>query len=368
MKIESEKRVLVDALSTAARALSSRGALQALSGILIDAGTDGVTVSASDGDISLRVPLEANVVTPGRVLAPGRLLSDVGKALADGKVTLEHRVSEGDLEISAGASTFHLKVFADEDFPPIPEPEGDPIPFPAPALVETIARVAGASSTDEARPVLTGVFVSASGSELTMVATDSYRLAVKKTELPESIPSDVEANLPARALRELSRLIEASDTESIDLWLGENRASFSIAGAHLSTRLIEGQFPRYQQLIPESFDHEVTCDREELLDVVRRVAQLAQRNAALRMSFSTGELTLSAQTQDLGDATEALPVSFDGEALEIGFNPEFIRSGLEAISSEQVKLRLISPLRPGLLEPADESDFSYLVMPIRLND
>ena len=198
-----------------------------------------------------------------------------------------------------------------------------------------------------------------------MVATDSYRLAVKRTELGvEAEP--IEANVPARALRELARLIE-DGAETVKVNLTRNQALFEIGGVSLSSRLIDGQFPNYRQLLPESFEHEVKLNRDELLEVVRRVAQVAQRNAALRLAFSSGELVVSAETPDLGDAREALPVPFEGEPIEIGFNPEFVRDGLESLDSEQLVLKLISPLRPGLIEPADSDDFSYLVMPIRLN-
>ncbi|MGZ5376327.1 MAG: DNA polymerase III subunit beta, partial [Solirubrobacterales bacterium] len=204
------------------------------------------------------------------------------------------------------------------------------------------------------------------GSELTMVATDSYRLAVKRTEL-DGAAEEIEANVPARALRELARLSEDDEQQAVQVNLSRNQALFRIGGVSLSSRLIDGQFPNYRQLLPESFEHEVKLDRAELLEVVRRVAQVAQRNAALRLAFSPGELVVSAETPDLGDAREAIPVSFEGEPIEIGFNPEFVRDGLESLDSEQLVLKLISPLRPGLIEPADADDFSYLVMPIRLN-
>jgi DNA polymerase-3 subunit beta len=198
-----------------------------------------------------------------------------------------------------------------------------------------------------------------------MVATDSYRLAVKSTN---STPrwGALEANVPARALRELARLIEAAGEDSLRVWLTRNQAIFQVGQTSLSSRLIDGQFPNITAA-PESFEHEVKLPRAELLEVTRRVSQLAQRNAALRLSFSDGELVVSAETPDLGDAREALPAPYSGELLEIGFNPEFVRDGLESIDADEIVLKLLSPLRPGLLEPSYADDFSYLVMPIRLN-
>jgi DNA polymerase-3 subunit beta len=181
------------------------------------------------------------------------------------------------------------------------------------------------------------------------------------------VPERLEANVPARALRELARLIEAGGEDTLSVWLTRNQAIFKVGPTSLSSRLIDGQFPNHSQLLPESYEHEVKLPRTDLLEVTRRVSQLAQRNAALRLSFSDGELVVSAETPDLGDAREALPAPYTGELLEIGFNPEFVRDGLESIDSDEVVLKLISPLRPGLLEPAQADDFSYLVMPIRLN-
>jgi DNA polymerase-3 subunit beta len=289
------------------------------------------------------------------------------RSLPEGQVSLQLREAERDVEITAGSSQFHLRTLPADDFPRFPEPEGDPVELPAEALRDTINRVARAASRDEARPVLTGVLVMAEDDELTMVATDSYRLAVKRTKLEAKVPEKIEANVPARALRELARLIEAAGDESLSVWLTRNQALFKVGQISLSSRLIDGQFPNHSQLLPETFEHEVKLPRSELLEVTRRVSQLAQRNAALRMSFSDGELVVSAETPDLGDAREGLPAPYSGELLEIGFNPEFVRDGLESIDADEIVVKLISPLRPGLLEPAESDDFSYLVMPIRLN-
>ncbi len=366
MKITATKQSLLDALLVVSRAVSARAALQALSGILIT--TDGeARMRATDMELGLDVGLEGEVEGGGSVVLPGRLLVEVARSLPDGPVTLALREAEKDVEITAGSSKFHLRTLPADDFPRFPEPEGDPVELPAEALRDTINRVARAASRDEARPVLTGVLVTAEGDQLTMVATDSYRLAVKRTQLESAVPERLEANVPARALRELARLIESAGDENLRVWLTRNQALFRVGQVSLSSRLIDGQFPNHDQLLPDSYEHEVKLPRAELLEVTRRVSQLAQRNAALRLSFSDGELVVSAETPDLGDARESLPAPYSGELLEIGFNPEFVRDGLESIDADEVVLKLISSLRPGLLEPSGSDDFSYLVMPIRLN-
>jgi DNA polymerase-3 subunit beta len=195
-----------------------------------------------------------------------------------------------------------------------------------------------------------------------MAATDSYRLSVKETGLDDESP-ELEAIIPARALGELGRIAGAAD--AVQLGVQENQVVFGVDGVTLTTRRIDGQFPNYRQLLPDAFEHELALPRGELLEVVRRTAVMAQRNAPLRLRFSEGELTVSAQTQDVGESRESLPAPFEGEPLEIGFNPEFLRDGVESMTADEITLKLISPLRPAVIEGGEE-DPTYLIMPIRL--
>jgi DNA polymerase-3 subunit beta len=303
----------------------------------------------------------------GTALLPGRLLAELARSLADATVEIKLRESERDVEIRCGGSRFHIRTLPAEDFPRVPDADGQPLTIPGKELAETVDLVAPAASQDDMRPVLTGVLVNAAGEEMTMVATDSYRLAVKRTPLEGGIGGELEANIPARALRELGRIVAADDVEEVMVNLLPNQAVFRAGTVLLHTRLIDGQFPNFRQLLPESYEHDVRLSRTEFLEVARRVSQLAQRNAPLRLSFNQGELKVSASTPDVGDAEETLPAAFDGEPLEIGFNPDFLKDGIESVEGDEVMLRLISPLRPGLLQPVDNEDFRYLVMPIRLN-
>ncbi len=368
MKLTTKREDLVSKLSIVSRAVSTRAATQALSGVLLSAQGGRVTLAATDLDLGLETTLEADVENEGSVLLPGRLFAEIARSLADPSVEIESREAEHDVEIRSGGSSFHLRVLPAEDFPKLPQPEESPgLKIPAAALEASIELVARAASRDDMRPVLTGVFVSASGKEMTMVATDSYRLAVKRTELEADLGGELEANIPARALRELGRILSSEGAGEASISLLTNQAVFQAGSILLSTRLIDGQFPNFRQLLPESYEHDVRLPRSDLLDVVRRVSQLAQRNAPLRLSFSSGELTVAAETPDVGDAREAMPAAFEGEDLEIGFNPEFLKEGIESVAGDEILVRLISPLRPGLLEPVEGDDFRYLVMPIRLN-
>jgi DNA polymerase-3 subunit beta len=367
MKLSTRRDALFAQLQTVTRAASTRSAVQALSGVQIQAQAGGIELRATDMEIGLRVPLEGEVVREGAVVLPARLLVDVVRALPADELTLELRAAEQDVELNSGSATFHIRTLRLEDFPPLPEPEDDRVDVPGPALVETVIKVARAASRDETRPVLTGILVSAGEQELRMAATDSYRLAVKDTQLEAPLARSFEANVPARALQELTRIVQHGSADRIAVSLRANQVVFEAAGVVLSSRLIDGQFPNVRQLLPEGYEHELTLSGSEIADVVRRISLLAQKNAPLRLSFAEGELTVSARTPDVGEARETVPVPFQGEPFEIGFNPEFLRDGLEALESGDVVLKLISPLRPGLIQAADGSGFQYLLMPIRLN-
>ncbi|MFZ0089276.1 MAG: DNA polymerase III subunit beta [Solirubrobacteraceae bacterium] len=368
MKISLERDVLLTQLQTVSRVASTRSAIQALSGVQLSAETSACELRATDMDVGLRVPLAADVAREGTVVLPARLMLDVVRSLPATTVSVELRSAEQDVEVISGNARFHIRVLRSDDFPPFPEPDPETaVEMPFDAFVATSQKVAGSASRDETRPVLTGILVSASERELRMVATDSYRLSVKETTLETPLASGFEVNVPARALQELARLVAQTGDESLTISVRQNQVLFTLGRVVLSSRLIDGQFPNYRQLLPDSFEHELRIAGAELTDVVRRVSLLAQKNAPLRLAFAPGELTVSAQTPDVGEALESMPVAFQGEALEIGFNPEFLRAGLEAIDEGDVLLKLISPLRPGLIEAADESRFQYLIMPIRLN-
>ena len=364
MKVVCSKDELVSALSVVSRAVSTRTAVQVLSGILIQGEGDRLELAATDMELSLRLSVDGQLEGGGAVVVPGRLLVDLSRLLPEGDVTLEHKPEEGAFQVTSGSSVSRLHTYSAEDFPRLPDAAAaQTFSVDVAAFLDTIAKVSRAASRDESRPVLTGILVRFEEGKLVMAATDSYRLSVKETELGGAEGQDLEAIVPARALAELSRI--AQDVDELRIGVLENHVVFGAGDVSLTTRRIDGQFPNHKQLIPETFEHEVALPREEFLDVVRRTAVMAQRNSPLRLRFADGEVTVSAQTQDVGEARETLPIGFSGEELEIGFNPDFLRDGIESVDTDEVQLRLISPLRPGLIR-SDEEDFSYLIMPIRL--
>lgn len=369
MKFQVNNTELSGKLAQVARTLATGGVNPALAGIMVEVNDGRLAFSSTNGDLSLRVPvhLESAGEGDGRVLLPGRLFADVARSLGSGQTRFEYRAETSDVALTTGSSTFHLRTLSSTDFPPLPEAGGDTITLGRESLMETIELVARAASRDDMRQVLTSVQVIADGSELTMVATDSYRLAVKQTRLSSPVETSLDRNIPAQALKELSRLLAGSDSDTVRLSVTDRAVVFTLDGVILSTTTVEGQFPKYQQLFPDTWEHDIRLPRADLLESVRRVGQLAQKNRPLKIHLAPGELTISAETPDLGDAEEKLPANFEGEEMAIGFNPEFFRDGLDVVRGDEVLLRLISPLRPGLLQPVEGDDFRYLVMPIRLN-
>src|ERR687887_464258 len=363
MKVTCSREDFVARLGVVSRAVSTRSSVQILAGVLLRAADGRLHLAATDMELSLRSSLDAQIEGDGAVVVPGRLLVDLVRLLPESEVTIEHRADESVARVTSGPSSSKLHTYAAEDFPRLPDLDAvGTFTVERESLLDTVTRVSRSASRDESRPVLTGILVRFEAGKIVMAATDSYRLSVKETELSGDAP-ELEAIIPARALAELARIAQSGD--SIELGVHENQVVFAADDVWLTTRRIDGQFPNYKQLLPETFEHEVTLPRAELLDVVRRVGVMVQRTSPIQLRFADGELTVFARTQDVGEAKESLPVAFSGESMEIGFNAEFLREGIESISAEELRLRLISPLRPAVIEGGDD-DPTYLIMPIRL--
>src|SRR3954471_13622182 len=368
LKITVSKDELVGALGVVSRAVSTRTSVQILSGILLEArnesaGAGELRLAATDMELSLRATVVAQLDGDGAIVLPGKTFADIARLLPSDEVTIEHKPAESVVHVTPGGASYTLHTYNPEDFPRLPELGAvQTFSVDRESLLETITRVAKAASRDESRPVLTGILVSFTGGKIVMAATDSYRLAVKETDLEGSTP-ELEAIVPSRALQELARI--ASSGDAVEVGVHENQVIFSTDGAWLTTRRIDGQFPNYRQLLPEQFEHELTIPRQEVLEVVRRASVMIQRATPLQLRFAEGELTVIARTHEVGESKESMPVGFSGETLEIGFNADFLRDGLESIDGDDVRFKLISPLRPAVLQ-GENDDFTYLVMPIRL--
>jgi DNA polymerase III subunit beta len=363
LRITASKDELVQALGIVSRAVSTRTSVQILSGILLEAQGGELRLAATDMELSLRANVAAQIEGDGAIVLPGKTLADIARLLPADEVTIEHKPAEAVAHVTSGSASYTLHMYNPEDFPRLPELDAvQTFSVDRESLLETIHRVARAASRDESRPVLTGILVSFTGGKIVMAATDSYRLAVKETELSGSAP-ELEAIVPSRALQELARI--ASSGETVEVGVHENQVLFSTDGSWLTTRRIDGQFPNYRQLLPEAFEHELTIPRVELLEVVRRASVMIQRATPLQLRFAEGELTVIARTHEVGESKESMPIGFTGDTLEIGFNADFLRDGLESMDGDDVRFKLISPLRPAVIQ-GEGDDFTYLVMPIRL--
>ena len=363
LRITCAQDDLAQALGVVSRALSARTSVQILSGVLLEARGSELRLAATDMELSLRATVPAQIEGDGAIVLPGKTFVDIARLLPGNEVTIEHRPAESVVHVTAGSASYTLNTYNPEDFPRLPELDVvTTFAVERESLLETISRVARAASRDESRPVLTGILVQFGGGKLVMAATDSYRLAVKETSFSGPVP-DLEAIVPSRALQELARIAGSGD--EVEIGVQENQVLFSVDGVWLTTRRIDGQFPNYRQLLPEAFEHELAIPRVELLDVIRRASVMIQRATPLQLRFAEGELTVVARTHEVGESKETLPIGYTGEPLEIGFNADFLRDGLELLDSDDVRVKLISPLRPAVIQ-GDGDDFTYLVMPIRL--
>jgi len=409
VKFRCERDVLLEALTTAGRAIASRGgALPVLSGVRLEATGSELRVVGTDLDLTIQVSTKVSVSTPGVVVAPGRLVSDIVRALDPGAVTVESDSDDDELRISSGRSNFAIRTHPAGDFPRLPPITGDAVQLPATGLTEALRQVVRAASSEDSRPILTGVLMAAEYGGLRLVATDSYRLAVRDLPGIGVLREDQQVLVPSRALAELQRLLssaaksaastpapapvvavvpeaeltdgavdgaaEAAPAPAVEeglsaiLRLGEHEATFELGSVKLTTRLIEGDFPNYRQLIPSNYPNSLIVGRDALLDAVRRV-KLMVRDATtpVRIAMRSDGIELTVITQDWGQATEEVDAKYEGAEMVVAFNPTYLIDGVEAITSDEVQLETLDALKPATLKPTEGSDYLYLLMPVRVS-
>ncbi len=365
MKFSIARSEILDALMVVSKGMSSRSTLPILSGILVSSSGGSVSLQATDLEVSVRHSAAALVEKEGQTVIPGKLLGDIVRTLPEAAVTLE---VDGDaVVVTCQHSAFTLRTLNPADFPKFPEVEVDhQVTLPAPLLASMVKKVSKAVSRDETRAILTGVRLMIEGPSIRMVATDSYRLATSEVVLGDTPSEDMDVVIPGRALEEMTRI--AAATETVSLGTSENQIVFEFGDTTFITRRIEGSFPNYKQLIPKECETAVTVDTEEFASAVKRVSLMALHNTPLKVSVSAEDQTLSltATTQDVGDASEDLMVKVEGKDVEIAFNHAFLSDGLLSTSTETVSLEIQNSLKPGILKSDGEQDFLYLLMPVRL--
>jgi DNA polymerase-3 subunit beta len=363
VKFRCERDELGDALATAGRAASGRtGTLPVLSGVRLVLHGDDLELTGTDLELTIQVRRTVRGEGDGTVVLPARLVADIVRALPAGSVTVE--IEDDEARISADRSQFSVRPMATEDYPRIGAPAEHAVTLPAAAFGDALRQVVRAASTDESRPILTGVLFTTEDVGLRLVATDSYRLAVRDLVGVSVLAADQKVLVPSRALSELARVLPT--TGDITLRLGEREATFEVGDATLTTRLIEGEFPNYRQLIPSTYPNRVTVAREALLDGIRRVKLLARDATPIRLGLTKENLDLTAVAQDVGNASESLDAEYDGDEMTVAFNPDYLSAGVESVPGDDVQLETLDALKPAVLRAPGDAAFLYLLMPVRV--
>jgi DNA polymerase-3 subunit beta len=362
VKFRCDRDALSEALQTVQRGVSSRPGIPALTGVLIEGSSAGtLTLTTTDLEVSARLSFEVQVSEEGVALVPARLLGDTVKSLSDAPVEFESDQSQARIRCAAYEGA--LRLLPAEDFPSLMSPSGTRVVVEAQRFAEAVGQVARAASRDEARPVLTGVLVEVSREGVTLVATDSYRLAVR--ELVASAGGEAKAIVPERAMTEAGRAAQAIEKGEIEVLIDESQVSFQLGALTLTSRLIEGEFPNYRQLLPERYENRLTVSRQQLTDAVRRVGLLARDTSPVRIEFNALGVKLSSSSPDLGQAVETVEARYEGEDITAAFNAGYLADGLAAATGESVHLEVRDGLKPGIVR-GESDEFTYLVMPVRL--
>ena len=366
MKLRCERDVLVEALSTAGRAVSSRGgALPVLQGVRLEVAGDELRLAGSDLDLTIQVTAPVSGQEDGVCVIPARLAADIVRALEPGAVQLE--TDDDEARIASGRSQFAVRALPADEFPRLPVQSGDAVTLTGADFAEALRQVVRAASNDDARPVLTGVLMAAEDPGLRLVATDSYRLAVRDLPGASVLREGQKVLIPSRALAELQRLAGSEGTGEVTLRLGEHDATFEAGGVKLTTRLIEGEFPNYRQLIPASYPNRLIVSREGLLDALRRVRLLVRdQTTPVRIALKPDGIQLTVVSTEIGQATEDVDAKYEGTEMTVAFNPGYLIDGVEAITGDEVLLETLDALKPATLRSTEGGEYLYLLMPVRV--
>jgi DNA polymerase-3 subunit beta len=361
MKFRCDRDVLSEALQTVQRAVSSRPGIPALTGVFLNASGTELVLATTDLEVSARLRLDVQVQEEGVALVPARLLADMVKSFDQAPVTLEADGGQARIVCSNYEGT--VRCLPAEDFPALQDPSGTRVTVDATGFADGVAQVSRAASRDEARPILTGVLLEISREGVTMAATDSYRLAVR--ELSATAEGEAKALVPERALSEAGRAAAGEEKGQIELFVEHSQVAFRIGALTLTSRLIEGEFPNYRQLLPERYENRLTASRQQLLDAVRRVGLLARESSPVKLEFNALGVRLSSSSPDLGGAVEVVEAKFEGEDLTAAFNPNYLVDGLTGVTGDRVEVEVRDGLKPAVVKGEGES-FVYLAMPVRL--
>lgn len=362
MKIRANREHLADALGRAQRAVGSRSSLPVLQGLLCEASEGRLAVTGTDLEVTVRSEMAAEVEEWGKVVVPGRLFTQAVRRMPPGMVTLRAK-DEAELEISGeNPQPVYTLRQLNEDFPKVSMTGSAGTEVEGEGLTEAIKQVAPAASTDLGRAVLTGVLLESTPERLRMVATDSYRLAMR--DLP-AIGLAATGLLPARGLRELPNTVGAS---KVKLSFSSREGMFSSTAGTLRLRMIEGNFPKYETLLPSQYPNQFICEREPLLETIRRMELVAEDHYPIRLVITDGGAEVNVIRQDVGRATDYVDGEFEGESksLTVAFNPRYLSDGVVATGADKVRLRIIDGMKPSVIDDPERDEFLYLLMPVNV--
>jgi DNA polymerase-3 subunit beta len=385
LKFRLVREDFADAVAWVARSLPSRPPSNpVLAGVLITGSDDGLTIAGFDFDVSAEVQVPAEIASAGRVLVSGRLLSDITRALPAKPVDVS--VDGSRMLLTCGSAKFSLPAMPVEDYPTLPSLPEETGVLAADLFTEAVGQVAVAAGRDDTLPMLTGIRVEITGDKVVLAATDRFRLAVRELTWSTAAPDvDAAVLVPAKTLAEAAKSVAPGSDVHLALGTGaavgeERLLGMRSGGRRSTTRLLDTEFPKYRQLLPVEHTAVAVIGVAELTDAIKRVALVADRGAQIRMEFSDGAVRLSAGADGVGLAEEDLPVEFAGEPLTIAFNPTYLTDGLGSLHSEKVAFGFTTSSKPAVLRPvgdgdfpsgvgpfpAAETDYVYLLMPVRL--
>jgi DNA polymerase-3 subunit beta len=334
-----------------------------LAGVRAELAGDELRLTGSDTDLTIHVTVQVSGESDGVTVLPGRLAGEIVRALPPGAVVVD--IGDDEANITSGRAEFAIRVLPAEEYPRLPEASGDAVTLAGAELAAALKQVVPAASADDARPILTGVLLAAEAGGLRLVATDSYRLAVRDLPGANVLAEGQQVLVPSRALAELGRVVGSAET--VELRLGEHDASFAVGNVRLTTRLIEGDFPNYRGLFPSSFPNLLTVGREALLEALRRVKLMAREATPVRMVMKADGLELVAITQDVGQAHEEVDAKYEGNELTVAFNAEYLLNGIEVTPGDEVVIATLDALKPAVIRSTEGDDFRYLLMPVRVS-
>jgi DNA polymerase-3 subunit beta len=364
MKLSVSKEKLLAGLQTVQNVVSTRTTLPILSNVLLEAEDGQLRLTTTDLDVGMRGSIEASIEKPGAATLPARRLFTIVRELPSAEILLEID-AKSVASIRCGPSYFKILGLPQEEFPPLPKFEGaKTFTLRQKDLKDGLRKTAYAISTDETRYVLNGILLSFKDNKLTLVATDGRRLALVDIELEFPRSHEVEIILPTKAVTELARLV--SEEGDVKMSVSENQVAFEVDGTLLVSKLIEGNYPNYRQVIPPEAKERITLERESFLNTVHRVSLLSsEKSNSVKLVFSKNNIDIIANTPEVGEARESLPVTYKGREFSIAFNPEFLMAPLRNLPTDEVFLDLIDEMSPGVIKV--QSPFLYVLMPMRIS-